>query len=722
MRLFGAREGRQALPFLAALMLGTGAVAIGDGHAAPAPPSSGLLDEVRAQAILAELSGVSAKHAVTRLTAFHRTPASSGFHEAVEVLQAELTRLGVTGVRIEAYGVDTPQPLSLRPRPGPPVWEVARAELREVDPPRKIASFAEEPISLARYSRPARVVAELIDVGAGVRDDDYRGRAVKGKLVLATGYANTVEQIAVGRYGAAGVVISGPSSYSEETGWGYPDMVNWQVLNPRATGGREPTFAFVVSEREGAGLRSALANGRTVRLEALVDSTIADGPQEILTAVIPGVSLPDQQILLLGHLDHVRPSANDNASGSALLLEIARTLQRLIDTKRLARPARSIRFLWMTEGAGTVGYANAHPDLGRRTLAALNLDMVGEFPLQGASALRVTRTPDWLPSFLIDVVMDMAQFVDTQVVYAPTGSRSLLSLRLGPFSPSSDHYTLNDAAVGVPATLLHHAPDPFHHANIDQPDKVDPTELTRVGFIAAATAYYLASAGDEEAGALAGAVYAGGARRLADAVGEGLMLLTGAGPAALLEAFGFATRKLDHTLDRELGALASVSRLGRVDAQRLAGALTTAARGHRDVLTARYVALAGSPAAPRALSPAEARAAQIVPRRTPGFICERWRQELNVEALTDEERTWLSRYESDLRQSYMRIPALLNHMDGRRSLLEIRDRVASEYFDFLEGSEFAGRHEDISLEYRRIPIQGVLDLVAILKKAGLVDD
>ena len=95
MRLFGAREGRQALPFLAALMLGTGAVAIGNGHAAPAAASSGLLDEVRAQAILAELSGVSAKHAVTRLTAFHRTPASSGFHEAVEFLQAELTRLGV---------------------------------------------------------------------------------------------------------------------------------------------------------------------------------------------------------------------------------------------------------------------------------------------------------------------------------------------------------------------------------------------------------------------------------------------------------------------------------------------------------------------------------------------------------------------------------------------------------------------------------------------------
>ena len=664
---------------------------------------------------------MSAKHAVTRLTAFQRTPASSGFHDAIELLQKDLTRFGVTDVRVEAYGSDTPQPLSLRRRPGPPVWEVVRAELREVEPPRKIVSFAEEPISLARYSRPARVVADLIDVGAGVRDEDYRGRPVKGKLVLATGYANTVEQIAVGRYGAAGVVISGASSYNDETGWGYPDMVNWQVLSPRAVGAREPTFAFVVSEREGARWRSTLASGRTVRLDALVESSIASGPQEILTAVIPGASLPDEQILLLGHLDHVRPSANDNASGSALLLEIARTVQRLIDTKRLVRPARSIRFLWMTEGAGTVGYANAHPDLGRRTLAALNLDMVGEFLVPGTGPLRVTRTPDWLPSFLIDTVMAMAEYVDTRLVFAPTGSRSLLNVRLGPFTPSSDHYTLNDAAIGVPTALMHHAPDPFHHANIDQPDKVDPTELARVGFIAAATAYYLASAGDAEADALAGVVYAGAARRLADTVAEGLMLLTRTAPAQRAEAFGFAVRKLDFGIDREQRALGSVSRLGRVDPGRLADALTTTASAHREVLAARYVALAGSPAAQRELSPAEARAAQIVPRRTPGYISERWRQELDVDALTEEERRWLARYESELRQSYMRIPALLNHMDGRRSLLEIRDRVASEYFDFLEGSDSAGRHEDISLEYRRIPIEGVIDLLTILEKRGLVE-
>jgi hypothetical protein len=686
-----------------------------------APRSSSLLDEARAQLLLGELSGVNAKHAVTRLTGFHRTPASSGFHDAIELLRTLLTGFGVTDVRIEAYGADGPRPLSRRLRQGPPVWEVTRAELRAVDPPRKIVSFAEEPISLARYSRPAHVVAELIDVGAGVRDEDYRGRPVKGKLVLATGYAGTVEQIAVGRYGASGVVISGASSYSEETGWGYPDMVNWQVLNPRAVQGREPTFAFVVSEREGGRLRSALATGHAVRLEALVDSSIGSGPQEILTAVIPGSTLPREEILLLAHLDHVRPSANDNASGSALLLEIARTLQRLIDTKRLERPERSIRFLWMTEGAGTFGYANAHPDLGQQALAALNLDMVGEFLVPGTGPLRVTRTPDWIPSFLIDAIVDMAQYVDTQAVYAPTGSRSVLNLRVSPFSPSSDHYTLNDAAIGVPTTLLHHT-DPFHHANIDQPDKVDPTELARVGFIAAATAYYLASVGDREAGALAGVVYAGGTRRLSDAVDEGLMLLTRSAPADLEESFGFAIRKLDHTTEREQRVLESVSRLGRANPEALARALAAAASAHRDVLAARYAALVGSPPTPRRLSPAEAQAAGIVPRRTPGYLCGNWRQELDVDALTETERMWLSRYESELRQSYMRIPAFLSYMDGRRSMLEIRDRVASEYFDFLEGSESAGRHEDISLEYRRIPIEGVLELLAILKKGGLVHD
>jgi aminopeptidase YwaD len=679
-----------------------------------------LLDEPQATAILFEFSGVAAKDYATRITALHRTPASSGFHDAIELIRRFLDRFGLKGSQIEAYEPDAPQPLSLRKRPGPPVWEVQRAELRAIDPPRKIASFEEEPIGLARYSRAGRVIADLVDVGPGVREDDYAGKAVTGKLVLATGYANTVEQIAVGKHGAAGVVISGASSYSEDTGWGYPDMVNWQVLSPRAIDGREPTFAFVISEAEGARLRADLTHSKPVRLSAVVESTLAEGPQEILTVAIPGARQPDEQVLLLGHLDHVRPSANDNASGSALMIEVARTLQRLIDSGRLPRPARSIRFLWMTEGAGTVGYLNAHPTLGEYTVAGMNLDMVGEYLVPGTGPLRITRTPDWLPSYLVDTVMNLVEFLDTQVPFVPTGSRSFMNVRLGPFSPSSDHYTLNDDAVRVPTVLLHHAPDPFHHANIDQPDKIDPTEMRRTGFIAAATAYFLANAGPGEAARLAGEVYAGASRRLGDVVAQGLLLVARAAPTELQEAFTFAERKMAYTLDREKRAVESVTRLAAVDVSTYVSGLEAQAAAHRSALEARHAAIAGGRPGSRRPTPAESRAGRIIPKRRGGFICERWRQDLDLAALSADQRAWLSRYEASLRQSYMRIPAMLNYMDGVRSLLDIRDRVSAEYFDFLEGSEYAGHHEDMSLDYRRIPIEDVVRLMEVLKAGGLI--
>lgn len=683
--------------------------------------STCLLSETVAQSILAELSGVQAKLYVTRLTAYHRTPASSGFHQAVELVRRELADAHVTDVVVELTKPDSPQPWQPRQRSGLPRWEVTTAELHSLDPREKIVSFDEEPICLARYSRSGRVTADLVDVGSGLRDDEYTGRDVVGKLVLATGYAASVERIAVGKYGAAGVIISGPRSYNKYTGWGYPDMVNWQVLSAGASEGREPTFAFVISEAQGERLRSRLLRG-SVRVSALVESRLDVGFEEVLTAAIPGASLPHEQVLLLGHLDHVRPSANDNASGSGLLIEIARTLQRLIETGRLTRPARTIRFLWMTEGAGTVAYLNAHPTLGDTTVAALNLDMVGEFLVPGSGPMRITRTPDSLPSFLVDAVDNFVRYLDTQVTSTATGSDSFFNWRFSPFSANSDHYTLNDGAIRIPTLLIHHDPDPFHHANLDQPDRVDPTQLRRSGFVAAASAYFLASAGPREAYRLATEVYGGGSRRLSETAEEGLRLVEGVAPTDRDEAYGFAERKLAHVADRERGALESVVRLapGWRWPDEFAAALDAQRIAHEAAFLAGFRRLAGREPTARQLRGSEPTAARIVPRRSARFINERWRQELDPALMTADQRAWLDRYLAQFRQAYIRIPELLNFVDGRRSVLEIRDRVSSEYFDWNETDGPIGHSEDISLEYRRIPVDDVLRLMRLLESQGLL--
>ena len=59
-------------------------------------------------------------------------------------------------------------------------------------------------------------------------------------------------------------------------------------------------------------------------------------------------------------------------------METARTLSNLIATGRLQRPKRSIRFLWVPEMTGSYAFLATHEEELKNTVAAINLDMVGE--------------------------------------------------------------------------------------------------------------------------------------------------------------------------------------------------------------------------------------------------------------------------------------------------------------------------------------------------------
>ena len=700
-----------------------------------APPSDLLLDGNAAAAILNEISGVRAKRYVTRLTAYDRISASPGYHEAAEWLLAELDGAEILQTRLERYAPEDPQPLRKRPSLILPNWTVRGAELWTIEPVDSlIVNYAETPISLARYSRPARVTAELVDVGIGTRATDYEGVDVAGKVVLASGFSSTVERIAVGEHGAAGVVVAGGSSYDEWKGWGYPGMQTWQVLSPGPIDNREPSFAFSITEEQGEALRRQLRAGEHVVVTAIVDAVLSPGTQEIVTSVLPGSSSPDQEVLLLGHLDHVRPSANDNASGSGTLLEVALALDRLVASGRVAAPRRSIRFLWMTEGAGTYGFLNAHPSIGDRILAAINLDMVGEGRLPGTGPMNVHRPPDSLPSYFFDVVMNVIDHLDTLRLRAPTGSESLMNVRAKPFSANSDHYITSDGAVGIPTLLLNHGPDPFHHTNLDAPDAVDPTTLQRVGFIAAASAYLVASSDDRTAARIATHVLAAASRRLADAAAEGFGLIAKVSDADADEAYWLAERKLHHVGAREEGALGSVAELtsaawpaGQAALNSathppadLAGVLRTQQAALGEALRLAFEQRTGRPLRARDLSTSEQLAATLVPRRTAPYLNERWVDEIDDELIGDDDREWLAGFKARLIQSYIRIPEMLNLLDGHRSLLDVRDALSAEDFDFMRPTFGVGSPRDLSLEYRRIDMDDILHLARIMERCGML--
>jgi len=450
-----------------------------------------------------ELSGEIAKRNLEGLSRFHRQRGSQGFDSAAQLVLDRAKAYGLRDAQILQFPTDGKIFYGTqRSRPG---WDAQLAELWEL-PGRKIASWDAEPIVLAEDSESAEVTAVLVDVGDGTREADYAGKDVKGKIVLVSAQPGDVQDLAVGKLGAAGIVSC---AQNQKTAWYGEDenLVRWGHLE---TFSSAKTFAFMVSLKTARAFRERLAKNETIRLRATVKAGQHPSNYEVVTATIPGSDprLRGEEIALSCHLDHQRPGANDNASGCVTILEVARTLQELIDEKKLPRPARTLRFLRPPEVEGTETLLNARPEFGQRIKAVIHLDMVGGGPVT-KTVFHVTRGPASLPSFVHDVAWQIASFVNDQTyafaatgsaplpLAAPTGGKEALLAQDSPHSMGSDHDVYQDSSFRIPAVYLNDWPDRYIHTNFDSAANIDPTKLLRAGFIAAATALVLA---DEKPG------------------------------------------------------------------------------------------------------------------------------------------------------------------------------------------------------------------------------
>jgi hypothetical protein len=500
---------RITLSLIAALAIGwTGA------HAQDSRP---LLDGARRALLHEALSGESAKDHVIAISRFHRVQGSRGYRAAAEYVRDRLLGAGFSGEAafIEAFPSDGR--IHYQTWQSPSGWDIERAELRVVEPfDERVVGYPEVAMSLITYSNPGDATAELVWVGDGTSDADYEGREVRGKFVLATGYGGDVHRQAVLQHGAVGVICYPDDDRAME----HPDMLQYTGMWPLPDELDRVTFGFNISRRQGERLRALVATGRRVVVRGTVSGVgLEPFYMDVPVAVIAGAERPDEELVLAAHLDHPKESANDNASGSAALLDIALTLRRLIDEGRLPQPRRTLRFLWVPEWHGTMAYIDAHPELlgpalGGRVLASINMDMVGENLEMIHSAMITTRTPASIPSALNDVVENMAQMVDRMDVRTARGSPSRFNHRMTPYSGGSDHMMLIDRKI--PGVMLGHSPDYTHHTSDDTPDRVDPVELERSEIVAAATMLYLADLTEAEATDLAWLVAANASERLGE--------------------------------------------------------------------------------------------------------------------------------------------------------------------------------------------------------------
>jgi len=220
-----------------------------------------------------------------------------------------------------------------------------------------------------RWSPAGEFEGNLVYVGEGTSNGDYAGKNVTGKIVLADGSASSVYRRAVETYGATGILTDWPNEEGFYTTWAYCSRIPFGSEYPGIT----------TSYTDGQNLKELLTNGPvTVHID--VEAEAMYGTSKSVIGTIKGRTNSGRYVLVVGHADADAGNmgADDNASGIAALMEIARALMKLIKEGKIPRPNFSIKFMAVgSEIVDTEAYIQAHQNELNKIIAVINYDEVG---------------------------------------------------------------------------------------------------------------------------------------------------------------------------------------------------------------------------------------------------------------------------------------------------------------------------------------------------------
>lgn len=458
--------------------------------------------------------------------------------------------------------------------PGRTVWDGIKGELWEIKPRRqKLASYQDMTAMLASGSTTADVKAELVWVGSGTAKE-MQGMDLAGKIVVTDGSPSTVHALACLKMGAEGIVAISTSREHFD-----PLQIPWRGIYSRRGQDTPSKFAFYLPAREGEILKKRLLRRENILVHAQVESKTEPYDLQNVVCHIPGTDPAAGEVILSAHLfeGYVKQGANDNKSGCAGILEVARVLHTLIEEGRLPRPRRTIRFLWGPEFSGTGPWVQANKDIMEKTLCNINMDMVGEWLSLNKAFFCMMRTSYGNPHYINDVMENLYRYVGEgsreriqnrsgpegvmRRIVAPSGADEPFYYSIETHYGASDHEVFNDWGVQVPGIMMIVWPDRWYHTSGDRVDKSDPTQLKRVAAIGAAGAYTVANADDEMAIKIASETASNGARRLGHELVRGLEALNQAPRDELAEAYKTARTYIKAAAMNEAATLDTVTEL-----------------------------------------------------------------------------------------------------------------------------------------------------------------
>jgi len=349
----------------------------------------GLLPESTLDLFINEASGEQAFNSIFDLSESFRKrkPGElSGTLFESEYIIAKLKGYGLEEITVERLGKTTVRvPLT--------------GQLREVGHGNEIlADIADVPFVLGSVIS-GDSEGDLVYIGAAY-NGDLDKMDLEGKIVLTSASPRAVLNMVLQK-GVRGIV----SYYA-------PRPLEDPMMIPDQKGGSSrgtppEIFIFNITPREGNVLRNRLLGGEKIVVHASVKFRTEETDIQVPSCIIKGTDPEAGEIIFSAHLfeGYGVQGANDNLSGSAVILETARMISKLIDDGEISRPRRSIRFIWVPEYSGTIPWVNSYSDKVKKTLCNINLDMVGLSLSRYQSYFVLHRTSYGNAHYLNDVLL-----------------------------------------------------------------------------------------------------------------------------------------------------------------------------------------------------------------------------------------------------------------------------------------------------------------------------
>ncbi len=422
---------------------------------------------------------------VKRIVDTDRWNSFDRFHDTTNTL---VESYETSGAKAEVYAIPTGGPV------GSGRWIIAKAAdirsatLDVIHPvQQRILDYKQNPWHVIQWSAatpPQGLTCKLVVIDDENQLKNLGSSSLHHKIVLTNlNVRNHMKTFA--DKGAVGVVTDHPiADLPNATAW---TKFGWGTIPlPHAS---VNLVGLVLSHSGGQKLRKLILSQGPLTVRVCVDTHVYAGTHDLVSGLIVGKDDSQDEVWVLAH--SAEPGAIDNASGVALCLEIARTLESLIAAGKIARPKRTIRLLSGYECYSFFNYLE-HTRRLQTPLAGVCIDTVGARPdiCNGQLSWRAT-------------IPMSAGFVDRvgATILKATLNRIQAGYKLveGGFVSTSDTL-IGDPKYGFPCPWIttHYREETqtwkAYHSSADVPTLLSPKGLKACAVGMAAYLHYLANA------------------------------------------------------------------------------------------------------------------------------------------------------------------------------------------------------------------------------------